>query len=151
MTGMMDHCKERAHKDLGMSQRSQWKRCSRDTGSMGTSRAANVQWWRLCTAQMHLARGLVHHPTLLYTTRALFFFFNLILFIFYTAGSYQLSILYILLYICQSQSPNSSHHDHPPAAFPPWCAYICSLHLCLYFCPANGFICTIFLGSTYMR
>ena len=28
----------------------------------------------------------------------------------YTAGSYSLSILYILVYICQSQSPSSSHH-----------------------------------------
>ena len=26
-----------------------------------------------------------------------------------------------------------------------------SLHLCLYFCPANGFICTIFLDSAYMH
>ena len=35
------------------------------------------------------------------------------LFIFCTSGSYQLSILYILMYICQSQSPNSSHHHTP--------------------------------------
>ena len=41
------------------------------------------------------------------------FFFEFYLFIFYTAGSYQLSILYMLVYICQSQSPNSSHHHHP--------------------------------------
>ena len=41
---------------------------------------------------------------------------NFILF-FYTAGSYQLSILYKLLYICQSQSPNSSHH-HTPSPLP---------------------------------
>ena len=33
----------------------------------------------------------------------------------------------------------------PPATFPPWCPYVCSLHLCLNFCPANWFICTIFL------
>ena len=38
-----------------------------------------------------------------------------------------------------------------PAAFPPWCPYVCSLHLCLNFCPAYRFICTIFLGSIYMR
>ena len=36
-----------------------------------------------------------------------------ILFIFYTADSYYLSILYILVYICQSQSPNSSHPCPP--------------------------------------
>ena len=39
----------------------------------------------------------------------------------------------------------------PPAVFPPWCPYVCSLHLCLKFCPANRFICTILPGSTYMR
>ena len=38
----------------------------------------------------------------------------------------------------------------PPPTFPPWCPYVCSLQLCLYFCPANQFICTIFLGSTYV-
>ena len=81
-----------------------------------------------------------------------FFFFNLILFFFYTAGSYQSSILYTSVYTCESQSPNSSHHhSHPATAFPPCCPYICSLHQCLYFCPENRFICTIFLGSTYMR
>ena len=32
-------------------------------------------------------------------------------------GSHQLSILYIVEYICQSQSPNSSH----PQPFSPWC------------------------------
>ena len=70
---------------------------------------------------------------------------------FYTAGSYQLSILNLLVYTCQSKSPNSSHHHpHHPAAFPSWCPYICSLHLCLYLCLANQFICTIFLDSTYM-
>ena len=35
----------------------------------------------------------------------------------YTAVSYQLSILCILVYICQSQSPNSSHPSSP--RFPP--------------------------------
>ena len=38
----------------------------------------------------------------------------------------------------------------PPIHFPPWCPYICSLCLCLYFWFANKFICTIFLDSTYM-
>ena len=39
----------------------------------------------------------------------------------------------------------------PTPAFPPWCPYVCSLHLCLYLCLANQFSCTIFLDSTYMR
>ena len=52
----------------------------------------------------------------------------------YTVGSHQLSILYIvsIVYICQSPSPNSSH-----SPLPLWYPYICSLHLCLYFCFAK--------------
>ena len=32
----------------------------------------------------------------------------------------------------------------PPPLSPPWCPYICSLHLCLYFCFANKIIYTFF-------
>ena len=42
------------------------------------------------------------------------------------------------MYICQSQSPNSSY-----LPFPPWCLYIYSLCLCLYFCFANKIIYTL--------
>ena len=35
--------------------------------------------------------------------------------------------LYPVAYICQSQSPNSSH-----SPFPSWCLYICFLHLCQF-------------------
>ena len=59
-----------------------------------------------------------------------------------TIGSYQLSILYIVVYICQSQSPNFYH-----PSIPHWCSYVCSLCLHLYFCFANRFICTIFFRS----
>ena len=55
---------------------------------------------------------------------------------------------------CIHVNPNLPIHPTatpPPTTFPPWCPYVCSLHLCLNFCPANRFICTIFLGSTYMR
>ena len=58
--------------------------------------------------------------------------------VYYTVCSHQLSILYIGACICQFQSPNSL----PP--FPPWCSYICSLCLCLYFCFNKWFVCTIF-------
>ena len=34
-----------------------------------------------------------------------------------------------------------------PPSSPPWYSYVCSLHLCLYFCFANKFICIIFLDS----
>jgi len=40
------------------------------------------------------------------------------------------------VYVCHSQSLGSSHPCYP---------YICSVRLCLYFCPADRFICTIFL------
>ena len=53
-------------------------------------------------------------------------------------------------YTRQPQSPNSAHHHpHPTAIFPPWCPYVCSLHLCLNFCPATRFIRTFFLGRMY--
>ena len=64
----------------------------------------------------------------------------------YTVGSHQLSILYTLVCICQSQSPNLSN-----LAFSFWHLYVCSLHLCLSFCFANKFIYTVFLDSTYMH
>jgi len=47
------------------------------------------------------------------------------------------------VFMCQFQSPSSSHH-HP---FPPSYPCICSLCLCLYFCFPNKIIYTIFLGE----
>ena len=44
----------------------------------------------------------------------------------------ELSSLHIVVKIDQSPSPNPSH-----PSLPPWCHYICSLHLCLNFCFAN--------------
>ena len=55
---------------------------------------------------------------------------------------------------CIHVNPNRPIHHTTlprPTAFPLWCPYVCSLHLCLRFCPANCFIHIIFLGSTYMR
>ena len=43
--------------------------------------------------------------------------------------SYKLSILYLLVYICESQSPNSSHHP-PPPAFHPSFPFV---YFCFYF------------------
>ena len=44
------------------------------------------------------------------------------------------------------------HHTntHPPP-LSPLGVHMFVLCICLYFCPANWFICTIILGSTYMR
>ena len=64
-----------------------------------------------------------------------------------TVSSHQLSILYTVMYVCQPQSPNSSHL---PPHFVSWCPYTYSLHLCFYFRFVNRFICSIFLYSTYV-
>ena len=68
-------------------------------------------------------------------------------FLCYIVGSHQLSILYkiSIVYICQSQTPNSSH-----LSFSSWYPYICSLSLCLYLSFTNKIIYTIFINSTYM-
>ena len=46
-----------------------------------------------------------------------------------------------IVYICQSQSPSSSH-----LLFSRRCPCICSLYLCLYFCFVNKIIYTNFFG-----
>ena len=79
-----------------------------------------------------------------YCLRVLFFF-NL----FFLYSRFSLVIHFIHVSVCMS-IPISQFIPPPPLS-PPWCPYVWSLHLCLYFCPANQFICTIFLGSTYMR
>ena len=59
----------------------------------------------------------------------------------YTADSHWLSIHdHMIVYICQCCSLDLSHPLHPAL-----CSLICSLYLCLYSCPANRFICAIFL------
>ena len=64
----------------------------------------------------------------------LFYFFSLFsfyLFIF-LYNRFLLSILYILMYICQSQSPNSSHHNHcPPPQLSPFCVHTFVLYICV--------------------
>ena len=45
----------------------------------------------------------------------------------------------MVVYICQTQPPYSSH----PTSLPTLCLQICSLCLCLCSCPENRFICTI--------
>ena len=75
-------------------------------------------------------------------------FLNLILFFFIQ----QVLISYLFYtYQCIHVNPNLPIHHTTNPTFPPWCPYVCSLHLCLYFCLANQFICTIFLDSTYMH
>ena len=53
---------------------------------------------------------------------------------------------------CIHVNPNCPiHHTTTPTAPRNSPLAVHSFVLCLNFCPANRFICTIFLGSTYMR
>ena len=58
-----------------------------------------------------------------------FIFWILFYYFFYTAGSYLLSTLYMLVCVCQSQSPNSSHH-HPSTPLSPLGVYTFVLYMC---------------------
>ena len=78
-----------------------------------------------------------------------FLFLNFILF-FYTAGSYS-SILYILVYICQSQSPSSSHHHHPPSLLSPLVSIRLFSTSVSLFLPCKPVHLYHFSSSTYMR
>ena len=61
------------------------------------------------------------------------FFLNFILFIFlYSRFLLVIHFIHISVYM---SIPISQFN--PLATFPPWCPYVCSLHLCLNFCPAN--------------
>ena len=77
------------------------------------------------------------------------FFFNLI--VLYSRFLLVIYFIHISVYMSIPISQFIPPPPPTPAAFPPWCPYVCSLHLCLYFCLASRFICTIFLGSTYMH
>ena len=50
-----------------------------------------------------------------------------------------------IVYICKSQSPNSSH----PCI--PFGRNVFVFYVCLYFCFSNKIICTVFLDSTYVN
>ena len=63
----------------------------------------------------------------------------------YEAASHEWSVLHVVVYICQCYSLNSSH-----LLLPLLCPQICSLCLLLHCCPANWFICAIFLDSIYI-
>ena len=91
-------------------------------------------------------------PQLYLRSSGIRFFFFEFYFIYFFIQQVLISYAFYT-YQCIHVNPNLPvhHTTSPPATFPPWCPYVCSLHLCLNFCPANWFICTIFLGSTYMR
>ena len=63
----------------------------------------------------------------------------------YAVASHQLSVLQLVVYICQCYSLTMSQ---PP--LPPRCPQVRSQHLHLYSCPTTRFMSTIFLDSIYM-
>ena len=63
---------------------------------------------------------------------------------YYTEASQQASTLHTVVNICHCYSLSSSH-----PLLPPLCPQASSLSLCLYSCPANRFISTVFLESIY--
>ena len=65
--------------------------------------------------------------------------------LYFIADPHQPCSSHMVGYTCQSQSPIH------PMSLPLLCSCIHSLLLCLYSCPANRFICTIFLDSAYMH
>ena len=82
-----------------------------------------------------------------YSCAAYILFFLVLFIILYSRFLLVIYFIHISVYM---SIPISQFIPPPPlATFPPWCPYVCSL-LCLYFCLANWFICTIFLDSTYM-
>ena len=57
-------------------------------------------------------------------------------------------------YWCVCVGPGLPFHHtttHPPPLprFPPWCPCVCSLHLCLYFCPANQTVDSLMIVLIY--
>ena len=58
---------------------------------------------------------------------------------------FPLAILWVVMYMFQCYSLNSSH-----PLLPPLCPQVCSLCLCLHCYPTNRFISTIFLDSIYI-
>ena len=62
-----------------------------------------------------------------------------------TTMSHLLSILYMVMYLFECYSLNSSL-----PLLPPLCSHVCSLSPHLYSCPANRLISTIFLDSIYV-
>ena len=76
---------------------------------------------------------------------AISFFFFLIFEFFFLHSRFLLVIHFIHISVYMS-IPISQFITPPPpptTAFPPWCPYVCSLHLCLNFYPANRFKCHI--------
>ena len=60
-------------------------------------------------------------------------------------GSFPPSVLHMVVYMCRCYSLNSSH-----PLLPPLCPHAHSLHLCLFSCPANRFISTVFLEGNWL-
>ena len=80
------------------------------------------------------------------TLPAVFFWIFEFYFIYFLYSMFLLVIyfIHISVYMSIPVSQFITPPPHPPAAFPPWCSYVCSLHLCLYFCFVNKIVYTNF-------
>ena len=71
-----------------------------------------------------------------------FFFFEFQNFIYFFIQQVLISYpfyTYQCIYVIPNLPIHHTHtHTHTPATFPPWCPYVYSLHLCLYFCPSGN-------------
>ena len=65
-------------------------------------------------------------------------------FLCFIASWHQLSVLHMVVYVCQPSAPSLSH----PRLLP---LHVHTLRLHFYSCPGTRLICTTFLESTYMR
>ena len=69
-----------------------------------------------------------------------------------TVQKFQLIRFSLVIYFIHSSVYISTLSPiHPTSSFPLWYTQVCSLHLYLYFCFADKFICTIFLDFTYKQ
>ena len=107
---------------------------------IGSSSPTRNRTWAPCIGSVESYpldyQGSPHHDF------RFFCLLNFILFIF-LYSRFLLVIYFIHIGVYMSIPTSQFIPPAPPApAFPPWCPYVCSLHLCLYFCLANWFICT---------
>ena len=70
-----------------------------------------------------------------------YFFFEL--YFIYLLYSRFLLVIYFIHISVYMSIPISQFIPPPSAAFPPWCPYVCSLHLCLYFC-VQALLCLLY-------
>ena len=147
---LLDYCFIIKGYNSGMDR---WKRCKGNGMGKGHEASMSSQSMPL-SLNLHVFNNpkAFPAPIFLFLIYFISFIFKIFKFIFlYNRFLLVIYFIHISVYMSIPISQFIPPPPPPPTSFPPWGPYICPLHLCLYFCPANRFICTIFLGSTYMR